>query len=214
MLQHPVLGVGPNNFGAAEGTLSPLADASAVRRRRAMERRAQQLLQAGAELGLPGLLLHRRHRERFQRVAAALAPVRRRRSTSARPQLAQALTASLIGFVVGAFFLSLAYSEMLYTLVALAVGSDKVTALREQSRDSVMDVRGLRVAHLIESDGPGGAERMVAQLAAALQAAGARNVAFLPATARAGSRVSWKVPASRSNTSGCPGRSRPRPHDG
>ena len=43
------------------------------------------------------------------------------------------------------------------------------------------DVRGLRIAHLIESDGPGGAEHVVAQLATAFQAAGAWNVAFLPA---------------------------------
>jgi glycosyltransferase involved in cell wall biosynthesis len=39
---------------------------------------------------------------------------------------------------------------------------------------------GLRIAHLIESDGPGGAERVVAQLATGLQAAGAENVVFLP----------------------------------
>jgi glycosyltransferase involved in cell wall biosynthesis len=39
----------------------------------------------------------------------------------------------------------------------------------------------LRIAHLIESDGPGGAERVVAQLATALQAAGTENVVFLPA---------------------------------
>ncbi len=45
----------------------------------------------------------------------------------------------------------------------------------------VGDVSRLRVAHLIESDGPGGAERVVAQLATALQAEGASNVAFLPA---------------------------------
>lgn len=43
------------------------------------------------------------------------------------------------------------------------------------------DVAGLRVAHLIESDGPGGAERVVALLATTLQAAGGRAVAFLPA---------------------------------
>jgi glycosyltransferase involved in cell wall biosynthesis len=43
------------------------------------------------------------------------------------------------------------------------------------------DVSGLRVAHLIESDGPGGAERVVVELARTLEAAGARNVAFLPA---------------------------------
>jgi hypothetical protein len=35
---------------------------------------------------------------------------------------------SLIGFVVGSFFLSLGYSEMLYALVAFAVGLHKVTA--------------------------------------------------------------------------------------
>jgi glycosyltransferase involved in cell wall biosynthesis len=41
-------------------------------------------------------------------------------------------------------------------------------------------VRGLRIAHLIESDGPGGAERVVADLAQTFEAAGARNVVFLP----------------------------------
>ena len=42
-------------------------------------------------------------------------------------------------------------------------------------------LRGLNVAHLIECDGPGGAETIVAQMATTLQAAGARNVVFLPA---------------------------------
>jgi glycosyltransferase involved in cell wall biosynthesis len=41
-------------------------------------------------------------------------------------------------------------------------------------------LRGLRLAHLIESDGPGGAERMVAGLASALQARGAANVVIVP----------------------------------
>jgi glycosyltransferase involved in cell wall biosynthesis len=45
---------------------------------------------------------------------------------------------------------------------------------------SLNAVRGMRVAHLIESDGPGGAERMVAALAGALAAAGCPGVAFLP----------------------------------
>jgi glycosyltransferase involved in cell wall biosynthesis len=43
------------------------------------------------------------------------------------------------------------------------------------------DVSGLRIAHLIESDGPGGAERVVVHLATSLQASGASNVVFLPA---------------------------------
>src|SRR5438045_2743105 len=41
-------------------------------------------------------------------------------------------------------------------------------------------VRGLRVAQLIASDGPGGAERVVAQLARGLQAGGGSSVVFLP----------------------------------
>ena len=38
----------------------------------------------------------------------------------------------------------------------------------------------LRIAQLIESDGPGGAERVVADLATNLRAAGAESVVFLP----------------------------------
>lgn len=41
--------------------------------------------------------------------------------------------------------------------------------------------RGLRIAHLIESDGPGGAERVLADLALGLQSAGAYNLVVLPA---------------------------------
>lgn len=41
-------------------------------------------------------------------------------------------------------------------------------------------LRGLRVAQLIESDGPGGAETVVAELAAALSQAGAQVVVFVP----------------------------------
>ena len=42
------------------------------------------------------------------------------------------------------------------------------------------NLSGFRIAQLIESDGPGGAERVVADLAAAFQAAGATSVVFVP----------------------------------
>jgi glycosyltransferase involved in cell wall biosynthesis len=42
-------------------------------------------------------------------------------------------------------------------------------------------LHGLRIAHLIETDGPGGAERMVADLATELQRAGAQTLVVLPA---------------------------------
>jgi len=35
--------------------------------------------------------------------------------------------AALVGFVVGGFFLSLAYADLLYTLVAFGIGLDKVS---------------------------------------------------------------------------------------
>ena len=49
------------------------------------------------------------------------------------------------------------------------------------SQGPLDQLHGVRIAHLIESDGPGGAERIVVSLATALQAAGAQNVAILPA---------------------------------
>lgn len=42
-------------------------------------------------------------------------------------------------------------------------------------------LRGVRIAHLIETDGPGGAERTVVNIASGLQAAGSENLVILPA---------------------------------
>ncbi|HVZ77797.1 MAG TPA: glycosyltransferase [Gemmatimonadaceae bacterium] len=46
---------------------------------------------------------------------------------------------------------------------------------------AVESVRGMRIAHLIETDGPGGAERMVAHLATAFERQGCPGVVVLPA---------------------------------
>src|SRR3989442_3284000 len=79
----------------------------------------------------------------------------------------------------------------------------------------VRDVTGLRIAHVIETDGPGGAERVLAHLSTALQAAGAYNVAFLPADGEgwlarqlAGSRVT--IDYFRAQRRGAPASSRTR----
>jgi len=132
MLSHPLFGVGASNFGVAEGTISPHA--------RLQERAIgvrwnaphNSFVQVGAELGVPGLLLL------LAVMGSAFGALRRvtrvdgasSRWSRAPPQLAQALQASLVGFVVGAFFLSLAYSEMLYSLVAFAVALRKVMLLQ------------------------------------------------------------------------------------
>ena len=130
MMGNPLLGVGPSNFQSAEGTLSPLAERQQYGVGVRWNAAHNSFVQVGAELGLPGLAMF------IAVIASAFAALRRSGRAEAgltveggpRPPLTPALTASLIGFVVGAFFLSLAYSEMLYTLVALAVGLHKVTS--------------------------------------------------------------------------------------
>jgi O-antigen ligase len=127
MLDHPILGVGPDNFPVAEGTLSPHAQRQQYGIGVRWSAAHNSFIQVGAELGIPGLMIF------VGILASAFAALRSTRRIARRAggpfaagaELAQALTAALIGFVVGAFFLSLAYSEMLYTLVALSVGLRK-----------------------------------------------------------------------------------------
>ena len=134
MFTHPIVGVGPNNFGAAEGLLSPFA----VRQQFGIGVRwnapHNSFVQVGAELGIPGLVFF------LALIASALGALRGRDGdqesddAESLPELRQVLTASIVGFVVGAFFLSLAYAELLYTLIALAAGLYKVTAAPEPVR--------------------------------------------------------------------------------
>jgi O-antigen ligase len=130
MLQYPVFGVGPASFQTAEGRLSPQARRQQLGIGVRWNAAHNSLIQVGAELGIPGLLM-------FIAIivsafnALRLHGRRRRRFVGPQPrgaQLTHAITAALVGFLVGAFFLSLAYSEMLYVLVALAVGLNKVVA--------------------------------------------------------------------------------------
>lgn len=124
MLTHPVLGVGAANFSTAEGRISPHARLQERGRGVKWQAAHNAFVQVGAELGIPGLILFV---GMIGSSFVALAAVRRRPDAGrAPPQLAQALTAALLGFAVGAFFLSLAYAEMIYTLVALAAGLYKV----------------------------------------------------------------------------------------
>ena len=138
MLSNPILGVGPGNFQAAEGMLSPFATRQQFGIGVRWNAAHNSYIQVGAELGIPGLCMF------VGVIGGAFAALRRvRRSEIDNEQegedgqdeadrhgaFRQALMASLIGFVVGAYFLSLAYTEMLYVLVALAVGLEKVTAL-------------------------------------------------------------------------------------
>jgi O-antigen ligase len=129
LAERPVAGVGMSNFQVAEGTISPQARRQAGGRPVFWQAPHNTLVQVGAELGVPGLLLLI---GLFASVFASLRRVARRARNATPPardvsRLVQTLQAALVGFVVGAFFLSLAYTDMLYTLVALALGLQKVT---------------------------------------------------------------------------------------
>jgi O-antigen ligase len=129
MLGHPVLGVGPSNFQTAEGTISPLAERQQFGIGVRWSAAHNTFIQAGAELGFPGLFFFtamlvtafRAQRQSFRNAS-------RSTDTGRGPELTRALTASLIGFLIGSLFLSLTYSEMLYTLLAMVVGLNKVTS--------------------------------------------------------------------------------------
>ncbi|PYO35193.1 MAG: hypothetical protein DMD37_06420 [Gemmatimonadetes bacterium] len=127
MVERPVFGVGMLNFAVAEGTISPLAKLQERGIGVVWLAAHNSFIQVGTELGVPGLLLL------VGVIATAFRSLRRvvRHPPRASPsggdvaRLAQSLMAALVGFTVGAFFLSLAYSDMLYTLAALAIALTK-----------------------------------------------------------------------------------------
>ncbi|PYO44470.1 MAG: hypothetical protein DMD29_00340 [Gemmatimonadetes bacterium] len=127
MADRPVFGVGMHNFAVAEGTISPLAKIQERGIGVVWLAAHNSYIQVGTELGVPGLLLL------VGVIATAFRSLRRvaRHPPRASPsggdvaRLAQSLMAALVGFTVGAFFLSLAYSDMLYTLAALSVALAK-----------------------------------------------------------------------------------------
>ena len=133
MIDHPVLGVGAGNFPRAEGTISPLVARTPRGRTVKWGPPHNSYVQVAAELGVVGFLIFCGFFVNVFKALSALPaaagpppapgdPVPRRRA-----RLAQSLTASLIGFAVGSFFLTLAYADMLYALAGLAVGLRQVT---------------------------------------------------------------------------------------
>ena len=125
MADHPVLGVGAAAFPIAEGTLSP--EALELRRYgHSFKWMAphNSFIQIGAELGVGGLVLF------LVMLTAAFRALARLRRVPF-PEIAvtaQILTASLVAFVVTAFFLSQAYSAYLYTLLGMILGLAKIAS--------------------------------------------------------------------------------------
>ena len=125
MIAHPVLGVGAGNFPRAEGTISPLVERTPRGRSLKWGPPHNSYVQVAAELGLVGFVIFCGF---LVNVFKALRPpIRGDPDQKRRARLAQSLTASLIGFAVGSFFLTLAYADMLYALAGIAVGLRQVT---------------------------------------------------------------------------------------
>lgn len=118
---HPILGLGPNNFPVAEGTISPLAWRQQYNIGVKWSAAHNTYLQVGAELGLPGLAFYLLMLGSGFAAAAAA-----RRLMPAGAAFAEALLVALTGFCVGSFFLSLAYVEFPYVLLGLCVGLHKL----------------------------------------------------------------------------------------
>jgi O-antigen ligase len=139
--RNPFFGVGPANFPVAEGVLSPFADRQDYGIGVIWTSPHNAFVQIAVELGVPGLLifltflgsifvlLHRMSSAGEEPLSQAS-----RRARGDRPGLAQALTGSLMGFIVGAFFLSMAYSAMLFTLAGLAGALWKTTRVGPDQR--------------------------------------------------------------------------------
>jgi O-antigen ligase len=131
MFSSPLLGIGVDNFQHAEGSLSWVVEnyeESGGRGKIKWSAAHNSFLQAGAELGIPGLIL-------FTWLVFggvfALPRLRRRRLRGwARGDPEQRfiynatlyLPVSLIGFAVTSFFLSFAYIEIVYILAAYVTG--------------------------------------------------------------------------------------------
>lgn len=127
MESRPLTGVGLAAFPVAEGTLSPLAARQDYGVGLKWSVAHNSFVQVGAELGVPGLILF---------LLLLLRTVKSLRDSAARGRalptaserevaaLADALTASVAGFIVGGFFLSQGYAPFLWSLFGLAIGID------------------------------------------------------------------------------------------
>jgi O-antigen ligase len=128
MLAYPVFGLGISNFAKAECTISPRARNPMRRGPLKCSAAHNSYLQAGAELGIPGLMLWLA--AVFGSIGAML-KLRKRiprawlRGDQEQRFLAQAptyLAVSMIAFSVSSFFVSFAWMDPIYFLLALMAG--------------------------------------------------------------------------------------------
>ena len=129
MLDHPLFGLGVGNFGRAEGTISEVAQAWQPGRRGVPWRAAHNsYVQAGSELGVPGLVVW------ASLVLGGIIAMWRLRRRLPRDWMHAGrdeqflyhapgyLLLALVGFAVTSAFVSFAYLDPIYILAALMTG--------------------------------------------------------------------------------------------
>ena len=126
MIEYPAFGVGINNFPLAEGTISSKARNQVRGRGIRWTAAHNSYIQAGAELGVPGLLLW------LTLVFGSMGAVARRSRRLPRVWVSGTdeerallligtyLPVALLGFAAASFFVSFAYLEPIYILGAMA----------------------------------------------------------------------------------------------
>jgi hypothetical protein len=138
MAKYPVFGIGMNNFSRAECTISPKLEGLSRTGPIRCTAPHNSYVEAGAELGVPGLIVWI---SLEMGLIVVLLRLRRRlprkwkRGTSAERFLYGATTffpLSMIGFAVTSFFVSFAWLEPLYIMAAFTTGL--YVSLREHAR--------------------------------------------------------------------------------
>lgn len=133
MLDRPLVGVGARNFHAAEGTLSrpgQLNQLGGPGFKWSAPHNA--FVQVGAELGVFGLLLFLGLFLQGFRIAGRSPPALEGRAHEESRALRQAFRVSLIGLGVTAFFLSAAYKPIVFALMGLLAGLEKLDRIQRQ----------------------------------------------------------------------------------
>lgn len=124
-LDYPVFGVGPNNLEVVYRAYSPEPERFRVSH--------NAFLQILCECGLPALLLF------LAVIASGLWSLRRTQRAAERDSwvevYARMLQISLLAYLIGSMFLSTAYSELLYQIIAMSVCLEVIA--RAQAGDEV-----------------------------------------------------------------------------
>jgi O-antigen ligase len=129
MLDRPFLGVGVAGFARAEGTLSEFAFRHEYGEGFKWSVAYNSFLESGAELGVPGLIVFTAFVVCGFRALGRIAKVRGGHGgvTGRHVAMAQAMSATLVAFCVGGFFLSQEYAAYLYSIMGLTVALERVS---------------------------------------------------------------------------------------